>query len=224
MNPNVRQVLIPAAVCAALSISLFACCPAAADLIVADLQGDRVTRHDETTGTLIDVLIESSDGLDAPTALTVGPDGNLYVSSGASNQILRYDTTSNAFLGVFASGGGLDAPEGLAFGADGNLYVASLNSGNIKRFDGTTGAYIDDFTTGNLSVPEGVVFGADGNLYVADNLLDQVQRFDGTTGAFIDTFVSGLDGNDVVFATIVPEPTTVWLLLLGVGAAVRRRI
>jgi hypothetical protein len=60
-------------------------------------------------------------------------------------------------------------------------------------------------------------------LYVATTVVG-VERFNGTTGAFIDTFVSGLDGNDVVFATIVPEPTTVWLLLLGVGAAVRRRI
>ena len=47
--------------------------------------------------------------------MVFGPDGNLYVSSGDSDEVLRYDGTTGAFIDSFASGGGLDSPFGLAF-------------------------------------------------------------------------------------------------------------
>ena len=39
----------------------------------------------------------------------------LYVSSGHTDQVLRYDGTTGDFLGVFAQGGGLDLPSGMTF-------------------------------------------------------------------------------------------------------------
>jgi MYXO-CTERM domain-containing protein len=48
--------------------------------------------------------------LDAPCDVQFGPDGSLYVSSAASDQILRYNGTTGAFMDVFASGNGLDGP------------------------------------------------------------------------------------------------------------------
>ena len=64
----------------------------------------------------------------------------ILVSSRFTDQVLRYDLASGAFLGVFASGGGLDNPVGLTFGPDGNLYVASGETDQVLRYDGTSGA------------------------------------------------------------------------------------
>lgn len=69
---------------------------------------------------------------------------DLLISSEDSDQVLRYDGTTGAFLGVFTSGSGLDEPRGLAFGPDGNLYVNSSYTHSVLRFDGTTGAFIDE--------------------------------------------------------------------------------
>jgi streptogramin lyase len=126
--------------------------------------------------------------------LSVAARADLFVSSTGTHQVLRYDKTTGAFIGVFASGGGLSSPTGLTFGPDGNLYVSSYGTGEIKRFNGVTGAFIDTFVasgSGGLAVPEDLVFGPDGNLYVAAN---GVKRYNGTTGAFIDTFVASGSG------------------------------
>ena len=65
----------------------------------------------------------------------------LLVSSESTNNVLRYDGTTGAFIDVFASGGGLEIslPEGLALGPDGNLYVGSFFTNGVLRYDGTTG-------------------------------------------------------------------------------------
>ena len=92
---------------------------------------------------------------------------DLLVTNNDSHQILRYDDTTGAFLGVFASGGGLVGPAGMVIGPDGNVYVSSETTNSIKRFDGTTGAYIDDFISplsGGLRLPYGLEFGPDNNL------------------------------------------------------------
>jgi hypothetical protein len=119
---------------------------------------------------------------------------DLLVSSYYTHSVLRYDETTGAFIGVFASGGGLSYPQGLAFGPDGNLYVSSGANAMVLRYNGTTGAFMDTFVTynsGGLGMPRGLVFGPDGNLYVSDYATDGVKRYNGTTGAFMDTFTSG---------------------------------
>jgi streptogramin lyase len=144
-------------------------------------------------GDFIDVFVsEGKGGLDLPKGIVFGPDGNFYVASDNTDQVLRYNSATGAFLDVFASGGGLDRPLGIVFGPDGNLYVASSNTDEVLRYDGATGAFIDIFASGGgLNTPDGIVFGPDGNLYVASSNTDEVLRYDGATGAFIDVFASG---------------------------------
>ncbi|MFO0842678.1 MAG: NHL repeat-containing protein [Gemmataceae bacterium] len=127
-----------------------------------------------------------SGGLTSPKDLTLGPDGNLYVTSN-SNSILRYSGTTGQLIGTFvaANSGGLNAPFGLAFGPDGNLYVGSEGTNAIYRYSGTTGAFLNTFVSagsGGLNVPKGIVFGSDGNLYVSSRDSNSILRYQGPSG------------------------------------------
>ncbi|MBW4485909.1 MAG: PEP-CTERM sorting domain-containing protein [Tildeniella torsiva UHER 1998/13D] len=83
-------------------------------------------------GEFIDVFA-SGNGLFRPYGVAFGTDGDLYVSSFLSDEILRYDGTTGAFIDVFASRqgitpDGLNGPNGLLFGPDGRLYVTTQGS------------------------------------------------------------------------------------------------
>ena len=129
--------------------------------------------------------------------------GGLLVSSASTDNVLRYDATTGAFIDAFVPPGlgGLFSPVGLVFGPDGNLYVSSQTNARVLRYDGINGAFIDEFVSfgsGGLVGPTGLVFGPDGNLYLSSHNNDKVLRYDGITGAFIGEFVpagtGGLDG------------------------------
>jgi DNA-binding beta-propeller fold protein YncE len=70
------------------------------------------------------------------------------VASEGNNEVIRYNGTTGALIGTFASGGGLNYPFGLVFGPDGNLYVCSLFSNEVIRYNGTNGALIGTFASG----------------------------------------------------------------------------
>jgi hypothetical protein len=118
---------------------------------------------------------------------------DLLVGSVLTDQILRYNGSTGAFVGAFvpAGSGGLDAPSGLIFGPNRNLYVSSAGSARVLRYDGSTGAFLDAFVppgSGGLAGPSGLIFRPDGNLYVSNNLFippslsAQVLRYNGSTG------------------------------------------
>jgi sugar lactone lactonase YvrE len=175
------------------------------ELYVVSRGNNHILRFDAATGAPrpaagnSGAVFASGNGLSDPVGLAFGPDGNLYVSSGATDNILRYSGTTGAFLSAFvASGsGGLDRPNGLVFHSDGKLYVASANTHAVLRYDGTTGAFLDTFIvsgSGGLSQPTDLLFGPDGNLYVSSWANDRVLRYDGATGAFLDTVVAAGSG------------------------------
>lgn len=141
-------------------------------------------------------VFASGGTLSNPIGLTYGPDGNLYVASSGSNQILRYNGTTGAFMGVFVSS--IGTPTNLVFGPDGNLYVSSDAKQGVEKFNGTTGADMGLFASGQgLTTPRGLTFGSNGNLYVSNYQqfsTGNVLQFNGTTGAFVNTFIPTGDG------------------------------
>jgi len=147
-------------------------------------------------------------GLTALSAvmLTAVPAGaaELLVTSRLTNQVLEYDASTGAFVGIFAGAGkdssGLQDPRGILLGSDGNIYVASYANDRVKKYS-ATGTYIGDFVTagsGGLDGPDGMCWGPDGNLYVSSSLNHRVLRYQGpggaSPGAFIDTFVTAGSG------------------------------
>ena len=128
-------------------------------------------------------------GVVAASALPQLRADTLVVADANSAVIRRYDATTGAYLGVFASGGGLTTPAGLAFGRDGNLYVGNADlPGTVLRYNGRTGAFMDVFVTISGYYLYGMAIGPDGNVYAGlDN--GAIERFDGTTGASMGVFI-----------------------------------
>ncbi|PSN15648.1 hypothetical protein C7293_06235 [filamentous cyanobacterium CCT1] len=116
-----------------------------------------VLRFDGTTGEFIDAFvsddpateIDETGGLIRPYELAFGPDGNLYVASFLSDQILRYNGKTGAFIDVYSKGngrsGGLNGPNGLLF-VNGSLYVTT--QGSIATENPITGDIFPSFDAG----------------------------------------------------------------------------
>ncbi len=114
----------------------------------------------------------SGNGLARPYGNAFGPDGSLFVSSFRTNQILRFDGTTGAFLGVFASDNnnglgslnGVNGPNGLLFTPDGSLYVSTEGTANDKdgnvafAYDSQVLRYTPEQVKGLLSTTTAEVF------------------------------------------------------------------
>jgi sugar lactone lactonase YvrE len=175
-------------ICLGLFLSLMVPAPllaATTELLVGSWGTHSIRRYDIDSGAYLgDLVAPSSGGLTVPDGMDWGPDGNLYVSSSSTNQVLRFNGESGAFMDVFASDG-LLAPGNLKFGPDGLLYVCNKNRGRVDRFDPVSGDKVDTFTTGgSLNTPVGLLW-VDDKLLVAD-FAGGVERYDAATGVFID--------------------------------------
>jgi hypothetical protein len=180
-------------------------------LLVLELSSsnDAIARVHPETGAYLGTLVQfpTSGNPDFPTAMTIGPDGNVYLGRYETfgfgsyvGEVVRYDGRTGAPLPAPGQSGarfasGIQIPTDLTFGPDGTLFVADEGQSEILWFDGTTGASLGAFvppapaSNGGLQAPRALAFGPDGNLYVASFGSGAVLRYAGQTGAFIDAFV-----------------------------------
>ena len=125
-------------------------------------------RYDGTTGDPMPsagnsgAVFADNGNLTSARGIVFGPDGNLYVTSRGTDQVLRYNGSTGAFIDAFvpARSGGLEGAFCLSFGPDGNLYVCSFGSSQVLRYDGHTGAFTGVFIPagGELNGPTSLVF------------------------------------------------------------------
>jgi sugar lactone lactonase YvrE len=200
----------------------------APDLLIASSFFDSaVYEFNASSGALFATLVApyTSSLLSGPAGLTVGPDGNLYISSQFNDAILQYNFRTESLstfipasvLGPIATaqGDSVFAPAGLRFDAAGNLYV-SLNAGQsatsggaVVRFSTTSsagalayGGTATTIATGFIQ-PAGLTFGTasgdTGNLYVSNSGAQDVVKITGAATATptSSTFIaSGSHGLD----------------------------
>jgi len=130
----------------------------------------------ELDGTPLGMFVSpGAGGLFRPFGLTLGPNGNLFVTS-ATDEVLEFDGVSGVFVRTFvivADNGGLSRPRGLVFKPDGNLLVASYGGNEILEFDGANGspsgrwAHVGTSTRLTQVSPWGIRVGPNGNVFVS---------------------------------------------------------
>ncbi|MGK0372194.1 MAG: hypothetical protein ACJAW1_002443, partial [Glaciecola sp.] len=88
-----------------------------ANIYVTNAGSKDVSQFDSNGNFLGRFISSGSGGLGVPGCITIGPDGHIYICSSDTDQVLKYDGQTGAFLNVFvdAGAGGLKQPVSLVF-------------------------------------------------------------------------------------------------------------
>ncbi len=153
------------------------------------IMGDRREPQPERDGVRVHTLAALPGDRAYPEAISVGPDGNLYVSSFCTGDI--WQITPGGELNTWYRGQGIEAASGLAFGPDGALYVADRGSCNPRKGTASVKRIAPDGQTvervGNVDrndIPNALAFDSAGTLFLTDTQqgavrwLTEAERFE----------------------------------------------
>jgi hypothetical protein len=176
----------------------------------------------------------SKDSSQNPTgghyrAVSLGPDGNYYVTRGTPGLVERYlsDGSRDASYSIT---GLPDYTGDIEFFGD-DMFITLQGTQAVKRFDRATGAPLTDIPRGasSLFYAEDMLVLPDGTLLVANHDGPpawgprEILKFDAATGAYLGVFATSPDGNVIRGLAYVPEPSTLALVGLGMLAFLARR-
>jgi len=143
-------------------------------LFATDIKNDMVWQVDSTLGTYSELVESRSGGLKQPHGVEVGPDGALYVASGGTNQILRYELPSGQFRGVWATVPG--EPRGIRWRQH-ELYVVSHYENRVFRYKHHNSSWNPRaHEYGRHASTNGHPFTPDMSQFVSGSAIDQNQR------------------------------------------------
>ncbi len=117
-----------------------------------------------------------------PSALTVGPDGDVYVTDVGGRRVQRF-TADGAYVRSYGDPSTLSNPRGVAVTAEGDVIVGDAETG-IRRFAGN-GTYLRNYPA--VSKGFAVAVDASGAIWASDfsGSRDTVHKLDGATGAVL---------------------------------------
>jgi sugar lactone lactonase YvrE len=162
-----------------------------ADILAGDYATGGVYRFaDDGTPKAGGVPVGSA-GLDGTAGLAIGADGNIYVSSQNSGEVLFYDGDTGQPLqlpgkplGRFATlvdaTHPFSAPGVLRYGPNGNLVVADFGGSTYRTFHPTTGQELAVAATG-FGPPGGLTFAQNGDMFAANFGSSSIIRIQGGT-------------------------------------------
>ncbi len=178
-------------------------------LYLADLENARVRRVDLKTGRiqlvagngkkgpLIQGALATETPVPSPRAVTVAPDGTVYIVSREGNALFKIErsqkiTTVVNVTGTKGTGGDggdalqaqMNGPKNACTDSQGNVYIADAENHTIRKYDPLTGKIWllagtpgkNGTGVGELNRPHGVCVGPDHWLYIADSYNHRVVK------------------------------------------------
>jgi hypothetical protein len=149
------------------------------------------------------LLIFPGNPVASPRGLSIAysANGNLLVSSNATNSILRYDEHGN-FLSTFSNDAAIVNPQQSTIGPNGDLWVINGQGTAFAQLDASDGhevSYQNVFGGANAfgsgpTFPTTLAFGADKNLYVgmySDQLHGSIFKYNSDGTMLVDGTLSG---------------------------------
>lgn len=147
---------------------------------------------------------------DAPVGITAGPDGNLWFTNNASDEIGRI--TPGGAITEFGLSSPSAFPLEIVGGADGRLWFTEFGDNKIGRIN-TSGTIENEFAIPTTnSQPKGITIGPSNILWFTESNADQIGRM--TTGGVFNEFAlpAGSDPADIAYGSdgnfFVTEPGT----------------
>jgi hypothetical protein len=129
------------------------------------------------------------------SGVTMGWDGDLYVTNYGANTISRH-TQFGQNLGVVISGVGNSGVGGVTFGPDGHIYAVAnegATAGYVYKYNGWDYQFMRKYPVGAKGLTD-IEFGPDGWLYVASFDDGRIRRMSTITGAVSDFVAPGSGG------------------------------
>ena len=121
----------------------------------------------DPAGATVTVLAQGGP-LHGSNGIYFGPDGNLYIASVVSSQILAIDPESGAEVASWGPDDGVNGPDDLIFGPDGSMYWTDIGGGEV-------GKRTPDGVTSIVGAPgpgaNPITFSDDGRLFVSQCFL-----------------------------------------------------
>ena len=137
-------------------------------LLIDDYNGSNILAFNPTDGSFKGVFATLA-AFAKPAFMSLGPNGNVYVSDYANSTIVEFDGKTGSSISSFTLQP-TDAKaiiSGLTFDPSGHLYATDSRLGVIDEYDSVTGAYIKTFATG-INAPRGLTYSS-GHIYVTFN-------------------------------------------------------
>jgi len=152
------------------------------------------------------------DGYYFPTALTLGPDGALWVADdidqdAGESAIARVTTSGKRTNTYYYPNSASPAFAGITTGSDGALWIVDAGDGQILRL--TTGGVFSAFPVGNMS-PYGITGGPDGALWFTENGFNTATIGRITTQGTITTYTTGISPGAVLQGIAVGHDGALW--------------
>ncbi len=115
----------------------------------------------------------------APSALAIAPNGNIYISEVQAHKVKIFDSDLN-FISFFTDAcpdlgsGHLNTPQGLAINSEGNVYVADQLNGVVQVFSGD-GEFLFKFgksggAVGNTTTPCSIAIDSNDYVYLGSGM------------------------------------------------------
>ncbi|WP_424357209.1 OmpL47-type beta-barrel domain-containing protein [Methanocella sp. MCL-LM] len=121
-------------------------------------------------------IIGGSSASISPNAVTTDPNGNLYITDGNNDRVLKHSATGDYITQWGSYGSGpyqFNQPGSVAVDHAGNMYIMDLMNRRVHKFS-PNGDYTEDWTghaagDGELSAPAKIAVDSNGIVFVVDN-------------------------------------------------------